>query len=30
VAALQAKGVPVPPGMTHEAALGLWALYGNQ
>lgn len=30
VAALQAQGVPVPPGMTHEAALGLWALYGNQ
>lgn len=29
VAALQAKGVPVPPGMTHEAALGLWALYGG-
>lgn len=29
VAALQAKGVTVPPGTTHEAALGLWAIYGG-
>lgn len=29
VAALAAKGVTVPPGTTHEAALGLWAIYGG-
>lgn len=29
VAALTAKGVQVPPGTTHEAALGLWAIYGG-
>lgn len=29
VAALTAKGCPVPPGISHEDALKLWALYGG-
>lgn len=29
VAALQAKGVNLPPGATQETALSLWALYGG-